>query len=81
MITAKIDQSIQRLPDDSMHPLAERAFEIMEGAGIEQELIDEICKGIDVLAGMANRECPSCERRAVDLEKQAWDEAEKLAHN
>ena len=81
MRTAKFDPSIHYLPDDGIHPLAERAFEIMERAGIEQELIDEICKGIDVLAEMANRECPSCAQRAAELEKQAWDEAEMLAHN
>jgi hypothetical protein len=81
MRTAKFDPSNQRLPDDGMHPLSERAFEVMESAGIEQALIDEICNGIDILAGMANRECPACERRAAELEQRAWDEAEKLAHN
>jgi hypothetical protein len=53
----------------------------MESAGIEQDLIDEICEGINSLAGEANMECAACEQRAAQEEQMAWDEAEKLPPN
>lgn len=81
MTKVVFDPGSPDVPSDSMHPLAERAFEIMEAAGIEQELIDEICEGINSLAGEANRECAACEQRSAHEEQRAWDEAAKLTPN
>jgi len=57
------------------HPDSERVAEILEAAGVDQGVIDQVCAIVDALAAQALRECPQCleahERHLVQTETVA----------
>jgi len=61
-------------PDDGgePHPKSEEAWSLLEAAGVEESVIEQVCKIIDDLAIEAARECPYC----VEAQAKAVFEAE-----
>ena len=59
------------VPDDEVpDPPAEsiRTAELLEAAGVEQDVIDAVCRIVDQLAAERDAECPQClERWAAEL--------------
>ena len=74
-------------PDDYMpdpHPKSEEMYDLLEQAGVPQDIIHKTCGIVDSLATELDRECPRCAKRDAEEMKQAlqenyWREA-KLAN-
>lgn len=47
-------------PDPAPNPKSEEAWAIMEAAGVDESVIESVCKIIEDLATEAGRECPRC---------------------
>lgn len=57
------------------HPDSERVAEILDAAGVDQGVIDQVCAIVDALGAQTLRDCPQCleahERQLVQTETVA----------
>jgi len=52
--------------DEGGSPESERVWELLEAAGVEESLIEQVCAIVDDLAHKAAMECPVCLDRHVN---------------
>ena len=58
------------------HPKSDEMFELLDAAGVSQDVIVKACAIVDELAGELEAECPSCLQRMADEERRTMKEFE-----
>lgn len=63
------------------HPKSEELYDLLEKAGVAQEVIDAACAIVDELADtvecLSNQECQYCERRQAEEYRKSREDFEK----
>src|SRR5262249_8070612 len=62
--------------DREPSPQSEAICALLEDAGVDQSIIDQVVEAFDKLEAEASRECAECERRARQAEIEADRQAE-----
>jgi len=65
--------------DDCISPESENAWNILEAAGIDDDVISQVVAIIDDLATRAAADCPRCMAIADAAEEAAWKAGEEYA--